>query len=404
MKVALVHDYLREYGGAERVVEALHEIFPDAPIFTAYFNPTGLGPHAQRIKKWDIRTSWMQNLPWANKLISPFRIFAPMAFESFNFSEYDTVISSCNIYFAKAVITKPKTLHISYIHTPPRYLYGFTTSFNYKKNPLTNLLGELANHFLRLYDFETSQRPDVLVANSKNVAERIKKFYRRGAVIIYPPIDIGKFKSQTKRHSGANAVSDRIQKTDPIGSIKSTLQDDGVTGSYFLSVGRLVRGKGVEVILEACAKLNLSLKVVGIGPLLEILKNQFSKIDRSQAPLIYKNIEFLGQVEDEKMPGIYAGAKATIIASEDEDFGIVPVESMASGTPVIAVKAGGFLETVIEGKTGVFFEKATPESLIEVLEKFDHNKFKEEDCIKQADKFSKSRFKKEIINLIKKYA
>ena len=362
MKVAIVHDYLREYGGAERVVETLHEIFPDAPVYTAYFNPKGLGPHAARIKKWDIKTSWIQNLPWANKLISPFRIFAPMAFESFDLSKYDVVISSCAIYFAKAVITKPTTLHISYIHTPPRYLYGFTTSFNYKRNPITNLLGEFANHFLRIYDFETSQRPDILIANSKNVQERIKKFYRRDSVIIYPPVDVDQFKSRGKKGE-----------------------------EYFLSVGRLVRGKGIDIIVEACTRLGVPLKVVGAGPQLEELKKKASK-----------NVEFLGQVKDEDMAEIYHNAKATIVASEDEDFGIVPVESMASGTPVIAIKAGGFLETVIDGKTGSFYEKATAEYLVEVLKNFDSKKFKEEDCVKQAEKFSKERFKKEILELIDK--
>lgn len=381
MKVALVHDYLREYGGAERVVEALHEIFPEAPIFTAYFNPKGLGPHAPRIKKWDIRTSWIQKMPLANRLISPFRIFAPMAFESFDLSEYDIVISSANIYFAKAVITKPQALHISYIHTPPRYLYGFTTSFNYKKNPITNLLGELANHFLRIYDFETSQRPDILVANSKNVAERIKKFYRRDAEIIYPPVDIEKFHNVIL----ANKVRPESRKKDS--GVATAPQNDG----YFLSVGRLVRGKGIDVIVEACTRLGTPLKVVGAGPQLEDLQK-----------IAGNNIEFLGQVKDEDMPEIYQRAKATIVASEDEDFGIVPVESMAAGTPVIAVKAGGFLETVIEGKTGVFYEKAAAEDLMEVLEKFDESKFKASECQKQAEKFSKERFKKEILELIDK--
>ena len=165
MKVALVHDYLKEYGGAERVLEVLHEMFPQAPIYTAYLDLKGLGQHAVRIKKWDIRTSWLQKLPLAGRLISPLRILAPAIFASFDLSDYEVVISSCAIYFAKSVITKPETLHIIYIHTPPRYLYGYTTSFNYKKNPLTRVLGELANHFLRIWDYEISQRPDILVAN-----------------------------------------------------------------------------------------------------------------------------------------------------------------------------------------------------------------------------------------------
>jgi len=369
MKVALVHDYLREYGGAERVLEVLHEMFPEAPIYTSYYNPKGLGSHAQRIKSWDIKTSWMQKLPFANFLISPLRVLAPAAFESFDLTEYDLVISSSSSYFANAVITSPEALHINYIHTPPRYLYGYATSYNYKKHWWTRILGEIANHFLRLMDFEIAQRPDILVANSKNIASRIKKFYRRDSVVIYPPIDVEKFKIQNSKFKTASQNSK----------------------DYYLSLGRLVRGKGTEVIVEACTKLNLPLKVVGSGPELERLKK-----------IAGNNVEFLGLVSDEKLPEILAGAKATIVASEDEDFGIVPVESMAAGTPVIAVRAGGFLETIIEGKTGEFFEKATPESLEKVLKEFNPEKYRSEDCIKQAEKFSKEEFKKKMSDLIDK--
>ncbi|MEK7617053.1 MAG: glycosyltransferase [Patescibacteria group bacterium] len=384
MKVALVHDYLKEYGGAERVLEALHEIFPKAPVYIAYFTPSGLGPHAKRFSDWDIRTSWLQRVPFANRLISPFRIFAPMIFESFDMSEYDLVISSCAIYFSKAVITKPGSLHISYIHTPPRYLYGYTTSFNYKKNPVTKILGEIANHFLRIYDFETSQRPDILVANSKNVADRIKKFYRRDSVVIYPPVELGK---RVKRKGEKE---------------------------YFLSVGRLVRGKGMDTVVEACVKLGLPLKVVGSGPELENLKRLLRpplQVLRSRGPQDrgargpHNDVQFLGQVSDEELPGLYAGAKATVLASEDEDFGIVAVESQACGTPVIAPKEGGFLETV-DQKTGILYGvdrgQITVDSLAEVLKDFNPDKFKAEDLRKQAEKFSKMRFKKEILELVKR--
>ncbi|MDO8429551.1 MAG: glycosyltransferase [Candidatus Daviesbacteria bacterium] len=360
-KVAIVHDYLREYGGAERVLEALHEIYPEAPIYTAYLNLEGLGLHRERIKDWNIKTSWLQNLPLANYLISPLRILAPMIFEGFDLKEYDLVISSCNTYFSKAVITKPNSLHISYIHTPPRYLYGYATSFNYKKNPLTRILGEIANHFLRLYDFEVSERPDVLVANSKNVASRIQKFYRRDSVVIYPPVDIEKFK---KAQTAAR-------------------------GDYFLSVGRLVRGKGVDIIVRACSELGVPLKVVGSGPELAVLRR-----------LAGRSVEFIGSVADTDLPSFYANAQATIVASVDEDFGIVPVESMASGTPVIAFAGGGFLETVISGKTGEFFKEATAESLIRVLENFEGSRYESEDCQKQAEKFSEDIFKRQILKLV----
>ncbi|MBI2039576.1 glycosyltransferase [Candidatus Microgenomates bacterium] len=376
MRVALVHDYLREYGGAERVLEVLHEIFPNAPLYTAYYNPDQLGPNAERIKQWDIRTSWLQKIPLASKLISPFRIFAPLIFESFDLSEYDLVISSCSIYFAKAVITKPESLHISYIHTPPRYLYGYTTSFSYKKNPITKILGEIANQILRVYDFETSQRPDILVANSKEVQARIKKFYRRDSVVIYPPVNLPVIPIRRQ--------AERNLKT----------KKDG----YYLSVGRLVRGKGIGVIVEACGKLGLPLKVVGAGPEFSNIKHQISNIK-------FNHIELLGQVSDEELPKLYSGAIATVVASEDEDFGIVPVESMAAGTLVIAPKAGGFLETVVDGRTGILYGGSgmvTVESLMDALQKFDPSKFDPEILRKNAQNFSKERFKKEILELVDK--
>ncbi len=355
MKVALVHDYLIEYGGAERVLEALHEIFPDAPLFTAYF---GL----DSFKNWTVHSSWLQKIPFARKLISPFRIFAPLIFENFDLKAYDLVISSCNTYFSKSVITKPGALHISYIHTPPRYLYGYTTSFNYKKHWWTRVLGELMNHILRVYDFETSQRPDVLVANSKNTQARINKFYRRDSVVIYPPVDLEKFKVQSSKFK--------------------------VDKNYFLSLGRLVRGKGVDFIVKAFTRAGLPLKVAGVGPEEKNLKK-----------IAGRNIEFLGAVPDENLPDLYANAKALIVASEDEDFGITVVEAFAAGTPVIAPESGGYLETIIPNSTGLFFDQAEQDSLIDILQRFDESKFKEEDLKRYAKRFSKDNFKKEILKL-----
>lgn len=382
IKVALVHDYLREYGGAERVVEDLHEIFPEAPIFTAYYNPQGLGVNNDRIKEWDIKTSWMQKVPFGNRLISPFRIFAPLMFGSFDLSDFDVIVSSDAIYFAKSVGTTSKQLHISYIHTPPRYLYGFTTSYNYKKHWWTRIGGEIMNHFLRIWDFQISQRPDILVANSKNVQARIKKFYRRDSVVIYPPVGMVDTVCTSLEASKARPFSARPGLVEGLVEIQK---------GYYLSLGRLVRGKGTEIIVEACTKLNLPLKVVGAGPELGNLKKMAGN-----------NVEFLGAVKDENLPEILIGAKAVIVASEDEDFGIVPVESMAVGTPVIAVKAGGFLETVVPGKTGEFFPEASVDSLVKVLKDFNPKKYDPENCKKQAEKFSKERFKKEILDLISK--
>jgi glycosyltransferase involved in cell wall biosynthesis len=372
LKVALTHDYLREYGGAERVLEVIHGMFPEAPLYTAYYNPKALGPHAKNFADWDIRSSWFQHMPFANKLLSPFRIFAPLMFESFDMSEYDLVISSSSaVYFAKSVITKPETLHISYIHTPPRFLYGYTTSFNYKKNPIIRALAEIANHFLRIWDFEVSQRPDILLGNSENVVKRINKFYRREATVLYPPVDLSEFKKSDDKKE------------------------------YFLALNRLVRGKGTEVIVQAATKLNLPLKVAGTGPEMDYLKS-----------IAGKTVEFLGWVSDEERIKLYGGAKALIVASEDEDFGITAVEAQAAGIPVIAPKAGGYLETVIgkavgnrQQATGVFYGgpgMVNTESLIEVLKDFEPKDFKPEDCRKNAEKFSTENFKKQLMAIIDK--
>ncbi len=362
MKVALVHDYLREYGGAEMVVEDLHNIFPDAPLYTAYYNPAGLGIHAVKFRNWDIRTSRMQKVPFANKLISPFRIFASRMFESFDLSSYDVVISSDAIYSAKAVKTNPSTLHIAYIHTPPRYLYGYVTSYNYKKHWYTRVGGELINHYLRIVDYKISQRPNILVANAKNISARIKKFYRRDSVVIHPGIELEQYRNAKKE-----------------------------VGNYYLCLGRLVRSKGVELAIEACNELKLPLKVAGTGPLLDECKG-----------LAGKTVEILGSVSDEERVELLRKAKALLLLEEQPDFGITAVEAQAAGTPVIAVRAGGYLETVVEGKTGEFIEEATVEALKEALENFNPKKYLEKDCRAQAEKFSKEQFSKQILQLIEK--
>lgn len=371
MKVALVHDYLREYGGAERVLEALHEIWPEAPVYTAYYDPKALGIHAKNFKDWDIKTSWLQHLPFANRLISPLRILAPKIFESFDLSDFDLVISSCNLYFSKAVKAKRQ---LSYIHTPPRYLYGYTTSFNYKKHWWTRVAAETMNHFLRIIDFETSQSPDVLIANSKNVAARIRKFYRRESEVIYPPVDVEELLKIKKQQ-----------------------------GKYFLTLNRLSRGKGTEVAVKACSQLNLPLKVSSTGGELRNLKRTAGK-----------SVEFVGEVTEEEKAKLFSEAIALIACSEDEDFGITVVEAQAAGVPVIAAKAGGHLETVIEGKTGEFYtpgflgdyktyvDLISVDNLTEILKNFKPSKYKEEDLRKNATKFSKENFKKKIMELLGK--
>lgn len=363
MRIALIHDFLIEYGGAERVLEALHEIYPETPIYTAFYDKNG--PGMKKFAKFEIKTSWLQKLPIARIFLSPFRLFSLALFESFDFLEFDVVISSTWMYMAKGVITRPETLHVSYIHTPPRFLYGYPTAREWRKYWWGRIAGNLLNHKMRMIDFVASQRPDYLIANSKFTADRIWKFYRRKAKVIYPPVEL-----------------------HPRGGVAPAAHP-GSEGAYFLCVSRLARAKRIDLAIEACNQLGCGLWVVGAGREEKYLKS-----------IAGGTIKFLGHLSDAELAEAYAGCQSLIFPAEDEDFGIVPVEAMSFGKPVVALRSGGVVESVIEGRTGVFFEKPTVESLVKVLRKFKPEKYQPADCQRQAKKFSKARFKKEIKNFV----
>ncbi|MGH7245582.1 MAG: glycosyltransferase [Candidatus Levyibacteriota bacterium] len=352
MKIAFVHDYIKEYGGAERVLETLHDMYPDAPVFTLVYCPEFLGPHEDRFKTWDIRPSVLQYIPYKEKLISIFRLIAPFVFSSFDFSGYDVVVVSATGAYCPNMIRKGKAKHICYCHTPPRYLYGYETARDWKKNLFVRACAELANHILRMVDFISSQQVDLFIANSQNVQKRIEKFYRKDAVVVYPPVAVPFVDTTGKR-------------------------------TYFLAGGRLARPKHIDLIIHACNKLQIPLKIFGKG---------FAGYGEELRSIAGKTVEFVGEVSDEEKIRLMAGAKAFIFAGVDEDFGIVPVEAMGVGTPVIAYKSGGVLETVIDGKTGVFFDELTVESLVAAIKKVEKTKISSETCKRQAEKFSKEKF------------
>ena len=379
MKVALVHDYIKEYGGAERVLEALHELYPDADVYTTVYLPSYLGPHKARFKDWKIKTSFLQYIPFKAKLISPLRLLSPLAFKTFDFSGYDVVIvSATGAYFPNSINTKRyalsamRTMHICYCHTPPRYLYGYATAREWKNNIILRIIGESMNHFLRIIDFNASRNVDLFIANSQEVKGRIRKFYRKEAVVVYPPVDM------------AESAGQRAQ---------------GEKREYFLTGGRLARAKHVDLIVAACSELGVPLKVFGKAfagygeELREIAMRNALSARRS-------SVEFLGEVNDQEKLELMRGAKAFLFASEDEDFGITPVEAMGQGAPVIAYRSGGVKETIDEGKTGLFVDQLTKESLMDQLKVFDRKRFKAEDCVVQAEKFSKKRFLKEISKVV----
>lgn len=285
-----------------------------------------------------------------------------MIFEAFDFSDFDLVISVTS-EAAKGIIVQPSTKYLCYCLTPTRYLWSSYNTY-FRKNSLIGILGEPAIKYLRGWDKIAAQRPDLMVGISTAVGNRIKKYYKREAKIIYPPVDVNFFK-KTKN------LNNNEQKQN-----------------FYLVVSRFVLYKKIDLAIKAFNKLGLPLFIVGKGVEEENLK----KIAKS-------NIKFLGELTDEKLRDYYKRSKALIMPQE-EDFGIVAIEAQAAGTPVIAFRKGGALDTVIEGKTGVFFDQQKPESLIKGVNKFERMKFKKEDLLRNALRFSKEKFKQNFLELI----
>lgn len=363
----MVHDYLVDFGGGERVLLALHELWPKSPVYLAVADSQKMGEWWELFADWDIKVSWFQKLPKASSLISPLRFLLPLIWESFDFSRFDVVISSSAWGMAKSVVTSKDTVHICYCHTPPRFLYGYPQTRKWTKYPPVAFYSFLVNHFLRFYDFATSQRIDLFVANSKEVAARIKKFYRKEAVVVYPPVDI------------------------PKASVLKSIRQE----NFYLYVGRLVSYKHPDLAVEAFLQMNKRLIVVGQGPL-----------QREVEELAKKNslIKVLGSISDRELFSLYRSCKALIFPVEQEDFGIVPVEAQGFGKPVIALRSGGTKETVVDKKTGVFFEKPTVEGLKEAVLNFEkrEKEFNPSAIRRWAEKFSKKRFQKRMLEIVKR--
>jgi glycosyltransferase involved in cell wall biosynthesis len=351
MKIALVHDYLSQDGGAEKVLHAFHEIWPEAPIFVLFHDNKKLSGFS----KADIRQSFLSRLPFGKKKYQWYISLMPLATERHNLHGFDVVLSSTSA-FAKGVLTRPGTVHISYCHTPTRYLWTDTHEYiaDLKYNKLIKILLPRLIHRLRIWDKMSVDRVDHFIANSNTVQKRIQKYYRRESDIIYPPADIDQF-----------SVSQEI-------------------GNYFISGGRLVPYKRFDLLVHVFNRLGWPLKIFGSGPELESLK----KIAKS-------NISFLGRVSDTEKAILLQNARA-FIHPQIEDLGITPIESMASGTPVIAYGVGGATETVIPGKTGLFFYEQTWEALLDVLLRFDTHTWDRQEIFEYAQKYSCVRFKRRI--------
>jgi glycosyltransferase involved in cell wall biosynthesis len=375
MRVALVYDRVNKWGGAERVLLALNKLFPKAPLFTSVYNKK----NASWADIFDIRTSFLQKLPLAKDKHELFPLLMPTVFESFNFDEYDLVISVSS-EAAKGIITKPHTKHIFYCLTPTRYLWsGYDTYFS---NKAFKAMTKPAVEALRKWDKIAAHRPDVVIAISEEVQGRIKKYYGRDSFVIHPPVSLGNSKSQqnTKYKIPASPASTRgVQRGEP-------------NTKYFLIVSRLskfTRYKRVDLAIEAFTHLGLPLKIVGVGSLEKELKKKAGP-----------TIEFLGNLTDEKLIEYYKNCSALIFPGL-EDFGLVMAEAQKHGKPVIAFAKGGALDIVIEGETGYFFTEQTKESLVKALQKFEKYKFDPTKIRKNAEKFSFENFSDNFQKVVK---
>lgn len=356
LKVALVHDWLIGFGGGEKVLLALHQIFPNAPIFTSVYDPQALPEVFQNL---DIRTSFLQRFPLSTRKHRLFLPLMPLAQESHDLRDYDLVISSSHAC-AKGVITGPDTCHISYVHTPIRYAWDMYHTYldAQETGPLKRAIYQPILHYLRLWDTHSSTRVDHFIANSNFVRQRIQKYYRRDAQVIYPPLSGSPLKAPPQRED------------------------------FYLMVNRLVPYKRTDLAIEAFQRLKKPLKIVGVGPERQSLEKRVGNTT---------HIQFLGHVPDPELHTLYAQAKALVFPGI-EDFGMVPIEAQLQGCPVIAFNKGGARDTVQQQKTGFLYTG----DLAQAIETFETLEFTQETIQAHAQTFNEARFRQEIQDAIHK--
>jgi glycosyltransferase involved in cell wall biosynthesis len=357
LKVALVHDWGNQVGGAENVLLALKELFPNAPVYMSMYDPAVM-PAVCRT--WEIRTSFLDRLPLVKRHHQPFLPLYPLAFEQFDLSEFDLVISNKS-GFCHGIITPPETLHIDYCLTPTRYVWDY---HGYARREgigrLAHFLLQPLLTYLRTWDRLAADRVDHFVAISREVQRRIRKYYRRDSVIIYPPVEMDRF-----------------------------VPGEGYE-DYFLIVSRLIPYKRIDLAVRAFNELGLPLKIVGDG------RDRLA-LERMAGP----NVEFLGRLPDSELQRLLQRCRAFVFPGY-EDFGIAPLEANAVGRPVIAYRAGGALDTVVDGKTGLFFDEPTPGSLAAAVRALDDVAFEPEVIRQHASRFDKSVFHREMRRFVEK--
>lgn len=347
MKIAIVHDFLNQYGGAERALDALHEAFPEAPIFTSIFLPKNF---PSRFSDWDVRTSFMQGLPFLKNHFKKYLPLYPRAFRCLDLRGFDVILSSSSA-FAKGISVPVGARHVCYCYSPMRFVWDRDRYLEkesipfFLKTPLSFVLEKL-----KRWDLKTNEGVDRFIGISEHIRQRIRTCYGRDADVLYPPVEVDAFD-----------YSDQ-------------------PGDYFLIVSRLNPYKRIELAIEACERMGRPLKIVGKGPFEPTLRR-----------LAGPHTELLGGVSFHELKSLLMGARAFIFPGE-EDFGIAPVEAMAAGRPVIALAAGGALETVVEGETGIFFETPTVECLSKSLLRFDRMSFDPARIRLHAQRFNRMTF------------
>jgi len=371
LKVVIVHDVLFEYGGAEKVLECMFEVFPHADLYTLYFNKKNQ-QISEKFADKKPRSSFLQYFLWLNYLgrfFSITKFISWLYFYQLDLKDYDLVISSSHSFNSKIVRKNKKALHLCYLHAPPKYLFNEFNELNFIKKFPFNILFFLFLAIMRWIDIKAATHPDLMLVNSKTVQKRAKKYYQRNSLVLHPPVI--NLNQDFKKNYSLNQNSKKNKK------------------KYFVAHSRLVKQKGIELIIKTCNKYKLPLVVIGTG----YYKSKLEQLAGS-------TIIFKGWVSDAQLIKIYSNAKALLYAAINEDFGIVPIEAMNFGVPVIAYASGGVKETVINSKTGVFFKDYSVQSLWQAIAKLEKISIQKKDCLKQAQKFNTNIFKKKLKKII----
>lgn len=352
MKVALVHDYLIEAGGAERVLRVLSDMYPKAPIYVALAKNGSAKAQFRGREIIESKWAWILKI---GRIYSYLRFLLPFIWQSIDLTEYDLIITSCSGYIARGFKVRDGVKVIAYCHTPPRWLYGYDTPTGAQSKWWGQAFMWVVGPFIRYFDFQSAQRVDKWIANSKEVAGRIDKFYRKKAIVVYPPIEVQSTKYKVQGES-----------------------------TYYLMISRIVGGKGILEAATAFKKLGIKLKIVG-----EVVDAKLGQ-----------QVESLGRVDDNELAALYTNAKGFVALARDEDFGMTVVESMAYGTPVLAFNGGGYKETVVEGKTGILINETDTKSIAEGIVKMGKIKWDRVAIKKWASKFGKNVFINNIENIL----